>query len=248
MLSRGPPSAHTLLPCPRKAVTVRLWDERPGGCRRALGSAVSRGGHECTPGTHVTCRRKGPASGRSHSTGWAAEAATEPQAGLWGLQRARGGVRRARGRGVDPGTPLGENRWGAPPARLPDAGQQAQAAVFPAPSPLPRRPPPKIPAPGSAPRPIGPALAGARILFVPQPFQAPDGRQRRFGRKARAPEASGMVWDRVGWREGAWPGRRRVGSGPSELRPAAAPRGPRSAVRPLGRGLAVWSPPATARF
>lgn len=125
MLSRGPPSAHTLLPCPRKAVTVRLWDERPGGCRRALGSAVSRGGHECTPGTHVTCRRKGRASGRSHSTGWAAEAATEPQAGLWGLQWARGGVRRARGRGVDPGTPLGENRWGAPPARPPSRRRPA---------------------------------------------------------------------------------------------------------------------------
>lgn len=103
-----------------------------------------------------------------------------------------------------PRDPAWGNRCWAPP----DPGPQAQSAVFPAPSSLPRRPPPKIPAPGSAPRPIGPALARARILFVPQPFQAPDGRQRRFGRKARAPEASGMVWDRVGWRVGAWSGQR----------------------------------------
>lgn len=67
----------------------------------------------------------------------------------------------------------------------PDAGPRAQrapAALFPAAPPLPRRPPPNVPAAGPASRPIGQALVRAQILFVPQPFQASDGRQRRFGR------------------------------------------------------------------
>lgn len=68
----------------------------------------------------------------------------------------------------------------APPGAGPQACP-ARASVVQVPPPLPRRPPPKVPAAGSAPRPIGRALAGAQVLFVPQPFQAPDGRQRPCG-------------------------------------------------------------------
>lgn len=196
VLPGGRPSAHTHhLPCAREAVTFRPWNERPVGCRKALGSAVP-GGTRVYSG-HVTCR-KGPASGRSHSRAGKRRPRLSPGLGCGAAAGARGFEAGAGERRLDPGPPLGETAAARRPTQ---AGRpQAAVAVFPAPSPLPRRPPRKIPAPGSAPRPIGPALARARILFVPQPFQAPDRRQRRFGRKARAPEASGMVWDRVGWR------------------------------------------------
>lgn len=76
---------------------------------------------------HVTCR-KGPAFGRSHS-GRAVEAATEPQAGLWGLQRARERVRRTRGRGLDPRT----RAWGKPLLRAARRRPAGPGRSFPSP-------------------------------------------------------------------------------------------------------------------
>lgn len=70
-------------PCAWEAPTDRLRGERPVGCRKALGSAVPRGKHECTPGAspagraqHLGVHTHGPGSGgRDGAPGWLVGAA-----------------------------------------------------------------------------------------------------------------------------------------------------------------------------
>lgn len=108
----------------------------------------------------------------------AASAAAPPASSRLGPARQPQGARACEPRGGPSPEAAGcsaglRNRCGELPGAGPPAGQ-TWAAAFRIPAPLPRRPPPNVPAVGPAPWPIVPALAGVQILFVPQPFQASD--------------------------------------------------------------------------
>lgn len=201
---------------PGRAVVFR--DSHP--CRAIL-SEASQGQSSVTNSgsSFIQARAKGePAAGGAN---WS------PAAGRgWGLRlQARASLRSAGFRKTPPRRRAQVLVAPRSPAAVFQPRAKATAAERSSGAPPPVRPPDR-------------RSSEPRFSLFRQPFQAPDGRQRRFGRGPGAPEASGMVWDRVGGGGCAAPDWR-AGTGAGCSQAAWRPRGRRR--RLIGASLAVWT-------